>query len=106
MIQKFHNRKGKLKMYMITYRKKPATIRQLDKANNTKKSSIMQEMGIAMATRKECIAQYIYFYGFTWGERPKSIRCEQVDTVENTMKQTIEYLVDQAVKGLENVPST
>lgn len=76
------NNRG-IKMYIITFKKKPAT---LEKLFNVEKTQMSWRIGneeraslLASKSKSGVVALYIYYFGFTWKERPKGVDFSKVE---------------------------
>ena len=65
-------------MYAITYKGKPATQRYLHLLEKKTCSVINEDQYIAAPTKQRAVEMYLYYFGFTWKERPRGIECQRM----------------------------
>lgn len=66
-------------MYAITYKNKPAKLIKLHDLNNEIVNDHNEDNYFLVAsTKKGAVQAYLYYFGFSWRERPKGIDCRKV----------------------------
>lgn len=74
-------------MYIVTFRNAPATIEKLYKVENkTPHWQNPQDVlnGFIVArTPAKAKEQYVYWFGFTWEERPKGVELNKIEIMRN-----------------------
>lgn len=103
-----------MKLYVISINNKPATIEKLCRANGDEPPFTMDEdtkrSFIVDTSKESLISQYLFWFGFTWKERPKGVDLIPLRQAEEGSKRRQEKSVSnsnsnsaykEAVKAVE-----